>query len=215
MDTSLINLLGHLSFFASATSFLMKDIIFLRILAIVSSVLGIIYNYWVTTEPLWLVIFWLSLFLIINLLQIARLIRDNTGISLSDEEQFIHEILFSSFSTFEFKKLVHAAEWKESNPGDVLALEGKELNELKFIYAGEVGVYKENRELTKLRDGALIGELSYLQDTSASATVITIQKTKYLCWEKTKLRNLLSKNPTMNISMMAAMNSDLIQKLRG
>ena len=215
MDTSLINLLGHLSFFASATSFLMKDIIFLRILAIVSSVLGIIYNYWVTTEPLWLVIFWLSLFLIINLLQIARLIRDNTGISLSDEEQFIHEILFSSFSTFEFKKLVHAAEWKESNPGDVLALEGKELNELKFIYAGEVGVYKENRELTKLRDGALIGELSYLQGTNASATVIAIQKTKYLCWEKTKLRNLLSKNPTMNISMMAAMNSDLIQKLRG
>ena len=59
------------SFALSALSFLMHDMSRLRMIAIISALFGIFYNYNVTDSPLWLVIFWLSTFLGINLSMLA------------------------------------------------------------------------------------------------------------------------------------------------
>ena len=61
-----IDIAGHFSFLIVAISLAMKDIIFLRILGICSGIVGIFYNYFVTSDPLWVPIIWLSLFIIIN-----------------------------------------------------------------------------------------------------------------------------------------------------
>ena len=45
MDISYIWVIGHLAFFLTAVSFLLKDIILLRGIAVVSSIVGISYNY--------------------------------------------------------------------------------------------------------------------------------------------------------------------------
>ena len=215
MEPSAVNFLGHLSFFVTTISFLMKDIILLRALAIVSSAFGIIYNYHVTSEPLWLVIFWLLLFFIINSYQIVRTVLDQRSINLTEKERYVHGNSFGSFSALEFKRLLDIGEWKNSPPGDVLASENEEFGELNFIYSGEVSISRKNQELARLRSGSLIGEISYLKGKSATATATTTEETVYICWKHKKLRSLLSKNPMMNVSMMAVLNSDLIKKLQG
>jgi hypothetical protein len=48
-----IDVIGYLSFVIVALSLLMKDIILLRALGILSGMVGIGYNYYVTDEPLW------------------------------------------------------------------------------------------------------------------------------------------------------------------
>ncbi len=66
-----IDLVGHFAFLIVALSLAMKDIIFLRILGILSGFVGIFYNYFVTTDPLWIPIVWLSIFIVINISMIS------------------------------------------------------------------------------------------------------------------------------------------------
>lgn len=71
-----ISIFGNLSFALSALSFLMQDMSRLKLIAIVSAVFAIFYNYNVTESPLWLVIFWLSTFMTINL---SMLVAEHIG----------------------------------------------------------------------------------------------------------------------------------------
>lgn len=57
---------GHLSFALSAAGYLTADIVRLRVLAVCSVVLGIVFNATLATGPLWITIFWLSIFLVAN-----------------------------------------------------------------------------------------------------------------------------------------------------
>lgn len=213
MELFTLNLLGHLSFFVTSVSFLMKDIILLRSLAIISCVLGIVYNYYVVSNPLWLVIFWLSLFLIINSYQIIKIILDQRTIKLSQRERAIHGNCFGSFSALEFRKLLDIGKWNHTPTGHILTAEGLPVGELRFIYSGEVSVTKENKEITRLKSDSFIGEISYLKGRVATATVKTTKETVYVSWPHKKLRKLLSRNPMMNVSMMTVLNSDLVKKL--
>ena len=49
---------GHLAFGLIAFSYLVKDIMYLRMLSIVASLFGMFFNYTVPAEPLWLPIGW-------------------------------------------------------------------------------------------------------------------------------------------------------------
>ena len=107
-----ISIFGNLSFALSALSFLMQDMSRLRLIAIVSAVFGIFYNYNVTESPLWLVIFWLSTFMTINLwMLVAEHIR-NKSAKFNKDEQELFETLFPELSAFEFLQLLNAGSWK-------------------------------------------------------------------------------------------------------
>ncbi|MDC3067524.1 popeye domain-containing protein, partial [Pseudomonadota bacterium] len=107
MDNMGVILVGNLSFAAAAFSFLMKDIILLRVIAILSSMLGIIYNFFAASEPLWLVIFWLSVFVIINLYQTISTLFELRMLECSDTEMEIRNVFFKQLSLIQFKKLIN------------------------------------------------------------------------------------------------------------
>ena len=73
--------MNYFDFFAHAASiltgiaYLIKDILWLRLLTIVACIAGIIYNYSVPQIPLWVVIYWNLLFLAINVVQIAIIMK--------------------------------------------------------------------------------------------------------------------------------------------
>ena len=52
MEPTLVDVIGHLAFLLTAISFYLKDILLLRFLAIVSSIVGIGYNYFLDEGPL-------------------------------------------------------------------------------------------------------------------------------------------------------------------
>ena len=212
MEQSTLNLLGHLSFFMTSISFLMKDMILLRSLAIVSCGLGIAYNYHVVSNPLWLVIFWLSLFLCINIYQIGKIVIGQKPIKLN-EERTMHGNSFGSFSAYEFKNLLDLGEWESETEGTILTKEGESVRKLFFIYSGEVEVTKNNQEIARLSAGSLVGEMSFIRQKTASATTKITKETIFFSWPHKKLRAHLSRNPMMKVAMMTALNSDLLKKL--
>ena len=66
MPLTVLDIVGHASFAIAAFSFYLRDMLLLRSLSIVSSGIGVVYNYFIQGGPLWLVIFWLGVFMSIN-----------------------------------------------------------------------------------------------------------------------------------------------------
>ena len=153
--------------------------------------------------------------MVINALRIAHLVMERRGVSFSDEERELYETIFRQFSPVEFMKLLRLGEWRAADDGEMLAVEGDEVSDLKMIYNGEVIIEKGGAEVARSRDGTMIGEMSFIQGGAATATVRAARPTRYLAWPKDELRKLLNRNPTMDVAMSAVFSVDLTLKLGG
>jgi hypothetical protein len=210
---SIYELTGHACFALVAASYLVKDILWLRVLAVAASVAGIAYNYFVPSPPLWLVIYWNILFLSINLYQIAAIVRERSGVSFTEEEKELYETLFGNFAPFEFMKLLRTGRWLTAERGALMATEGERLADVMLIYNGAVAVEVGGREVARLKDGSFIGEMSFISGGAATASVKALERTRYLCWSQAELRRLLNRNPSMHFAMQTILNTDLTKKL--
>lgn len=204
---------GHLASILTMVAYLLKDILWLRLLTILSCFAGIAFNYFVPATPLWTVIGWNILFAIINIVQVAIIIKERSNVHFSDEEQELHETLFKNFAPFEFMKLMRVGKWREAQPGDVLAVEQKPLDAVMLIYNGLVGVEQNGKEVAKLKDGNFIGEVSFITEGVATATVRALIPTRYIAWPKASIKALLNRNPSMRFAMQAMLSTDLSKKL--
>jgi Popeye protein conserved region len=212
---SIYELAGHVAFALIAISYLVKDILWLRLLSVVASVAGIAYNYLVPATPLWLVIYWNILFLTINIVQIVIIVKERREVSFTDEEKELYETLFKSFAPFEFMKLLRVGRWLVAEKNRVMAVEREQLNDVMLIYNGLVSVEVGGKTVAYLKDGSFIGEISFITGGLATATVKALEQTRYISWSKEDLRQLLNRNPSMRFAMQTVLSTDLTKKLTG
>jgi hypothetical protein len=210
-----MDLFGHLTFALIAISYLVRDIFVLRILSIVASLAGIVFNYYAPAEPLWLVINWNIAFIGVNLVQIGISIYERRGIAFSEEQLELFETVFSSFSPIEFLKLMRLGTWKEGTRGEILTQEGKALETVMLLYNGEATVEVASKEISKLKDGDFIGEMSFFAGSSATATVkVSSERIRYIIWEKKSLSALMQRNPNLRFALQSILGHDLTRKLQ-
>ncbi len=213
MTLTLLDLVGHTSFLLTALSFYVRDMVLLRVLAIGSGIVGVAYNYFLPAGPLWLVVFWLTVFVLINVTRIVGLVMERREVAFSEEEAELHETQFKNFSPVEFMKLLRIAEWRDAASGEVLALEGERVGGLKLLFNGEVSITRGSEEVGTAHDGAMIGEMSFLKGGEANATVTAISQCRYLYWTGEELKKLLKRNPGMDLAMRHVFSMDLLRKL--
>src|SRR2546422_8257005 len=204
---------GHLASLLTMAAYLLKDILWLRLLTILSCIAGITFNYFVPTTPLWTVIGWNLVFMVINIVQIAIIIKERAGVRFTEEEKELHETLFKNFAPFEFMKLMRVGKWLEAKQGQILATEKKPLDSVMLIYNGLVGVETDGKEVAKLKDGNFIGEVSFITGGAATATVKALLPTRYVAWPKEAISQLLKRNPSMRFAMPTLLSTDLSKKL--
>lgn len=204
---------GHLASVLTMAAYLLKDILWLRLLTILSCFAGIAFNFIVPTTPLWTVIYWNILFAIINIVQVAIIIKQRSSVHFTDEEKELHDTLFKNFAPFEFMKLMRVGKWLEAKQGEILATEQKPIDSVMLIYNGLVGVESKGQELAKLKDGNFIGEVSFITGGAATATVRALRPTRYVSWPKEAIKQLLNRNPSMKFAMQAMLSTDLSKKL--
>jgi hypothetical protein len=194
-------------------AYLLRDILWLRFLTILSCFAGIVFGYLVRGGPLWTYITWNVLFAIINIVQIAIIIRERSGVRFTEEEKELYETLFKKFAPFEFMKLMRIAEWRQVAPGEIVMTEGQQLDELLMIYNGLLAVEVKGEKKAELQDGHFIGEVSFVSGGAATATVRAIEPTRYIAWSRKEIDSLLNRNPTMHIAMQGMLSVDLSKKL--
>tara|TARA_E500000331_G_C17162338_1_gene672292 strand:- start:690 stop:1157 length:468 start_codon:yes stop_codon:yes gene_type:complete len=152
----------------------------------------------------------------INACRIIGIFREKLAINFNEEEKELYETIFQKFNPIEFMKLLRCAEWKNIKAGTPIAIEGESIDGIFLLYNGEVSVVRARKEIGKSRDGAMIGEMSFIQgqDVPASATVTTTQTCRCVFWPKAELRGLLRRNPTIDVALNQVFTVDLAKKLK-
>lgn len=203
----------HIASILTLLAYLVKDILWLRVLTIFACIAGIIFNYFVPATPLWAVIYWNVVFIVINVVQIMIILKERSDVRFTEEEKELYETLFKSFAPFEFMKLLRLGKWLVAKKGQSLAIEEKPLDSVMLIYHGLVSVESKGREIAQMKDGGLIGEISYITDGTATATVRALETTRYLSWSKEEMHDLFNRNPNMKFAMEKVFSTELSKKL--
>ncbi len=206
-------LFGHISYSLQAISYLVRDILLLRIAAVGASIAEITYDFFIADQPLWVGITWNICFILINLGQILFSLLERGQLKFRPEEMELYETVFNRFSLLEYKKLLRISHWHNLNANHILTKEGEEIDSVVLIFNGLISVQKSGKEVAQLKDGNIIGEMSFLQGGAATATTKTLVPTRILQWKKDDLRGLLDRNPNMSLAMQSVFNAELIYKL--
>ena len=214
-NLTIYQILGHLSYVLAAVAFLLRDILLLRLVAIAAAVANLSFAYHGLTGPNWITVFWQCVFIAIHGTWSIVLLRERSGIRFSEEEKDLYQAMFRAFSPVEFMKLMRLARWSSALPGAELARAGAPLDDVMLIYNGEAEVALPGGDKRRLKDGAFIGEVSFIRGGDATADVRCLQPTRYLRWPKAELRSLLARNPSMRATLQTVFSEDLTNKLLG
>jgi len=111
-----INGLINLSNVVFLVAFSVRDVLKLRILAIVGEGLTLPYYYF-QNEKLWPPIVWGAAFMIVNAIRVVAIALERRPVVLSDKEEQLYRAAFSSIDKREFLRFASLARWVECSPG--------------------------------------------------------------------------------------------------
>ena len=211
MDIATI--VGHLAFGLIAFSYLVKDIMYLRILSIVASLFGMFFNYTVPTEPLWLPIGWNAIFVMVNIYHISVLLYEKRPVQMDDKNTELYNTLFKELTPVEYLKISKAACWKTYQTGDVLIRQLHLVPDLILIYNGTIDVEVDGNKVAELRDGQFVGEMSFLTEKSATATCVVKHPTECLVWKQQEFKDLLKRNPSLYFTIQSLLSAQVSSNL--
>ena len=201
---------GHLAFGLIAFSFLVKDILWLRIVSILASAFSIFYNWVIPVEPMWIAIHWNLVFIMLNLYHIAVIIYEKRPVHMNPNDKELYETLFKDLSPVEYLKISKIANWKKFKSGQKIIKQGLPVKDLVLIYNGTVDVAVDNAKVAELRDGQFVGEMSFLTEKPATATCITKHATECLVWKQDEFKELLKRNPSLYYSIQSLLSNQLV-----
>ena len=203
----------HFATLGYVLGFLLKNQLALRCLVMIATVLYILYYYFFPAEPLWGGILGSTLIAIANIIGTAFLLFDRFPIKISS----LHMPIFKKLKGVEpraFRRLIKAGELFDADADMMLAKEGEELPYLYYILSGKVVMKKAGKE-SDISPGCFVGEVSFILQGNASATVAVLSGAKYMRWERYKLQALLHKNPDLRQSFEALIGRDMAAKVAG
>ena len=201
---------GHLAFGLIAFSFLVKDILWLRVVSILASLFSVFYNFYIPAEPMWLAINWNFVFIGLNLYHIAVIIYEKRPIKMAPKDKELYETLFKDLSPVEYLKISKVAEWKTYNCGEKIIRQNTPVTDLVLIYNGTVDVAVDHKAVAQLRDGQFVGEMSFLTEKPATATCIAKHDTECLVWKQPEFKELLKRNPSLYYTIQSLLSNQLI-----
>lgn len=194
-------------------SYLVRDILRLRILTVIAGALLIPYYYSQPT-PLWMPIGWGFIFMAINSVWIVRLNRDRRPVSLEGDAQRLHQLAFRVLSSRQMLKLVEAGSWEEIKQGSCLLRHDKELEKMSVILSGRSDIYVDDKKVGELEEGQFVGQIAFLSGGETQLSVIPTGPMKILTWDLVRLRSLLNGDKELYIAFETIVGRDLSKVLQ-
>jgi hypothetical protein len=194
-------------------SYLVKDILWLRVLTLVAGLVLLGYYAWMPM-PVWAAIGWNIAFSAVNLWQIQLLLRERRPVTLRPDELRLYQLAFRRLTEREFAKLLAIGQWREVGAGERLVRRGEALHRLIVLVSGRVRVEADGKTLAELRAGCLVGEMSFVTGGAPQADVVAMEPTRTVSWQDEVLRKLLDTSVELRAAVQQVIGEDLIAKLQ-
>ena len=207
-----IDLLIHVANVLYLFAFMVRDILWLRILTVIAAACLIPYFYF-QPEPLLTPIYWNLVFTALNIFWITRLLLERRPVKLNEEEQRLCELVFRTMTPREMVKILKLASWQNAVAGECFVERGKPMDRLIVIYSGKACVEVDGKNVTELQPGQFIGSISYVTEEMAPANIVSLEPTRYVSWPKSKLQDYMKKNPDLHTALKTTLAIDLTRWL--
>jgi hypothetical protein len=205
-------LIRHISLFLLVIAIGMPTLGLLRWFALASGIAGIALAL-IATPPDRIGLFWMALFIVVNLVQMWFSRSRKFGRPLTAEEQRFHETVVPRLSASQVRRLLTAGRWYVGERGVRLTAQGEPTPGLVFLASGRVDVFVDGQKVAVVKPDSLIGEIGVSTGEPANATAIIAEPSRYLEFDAERLRHLLETHLDLLDAVELAIQRSLGDKL--
>ena len=201
----------HASGFLAFVALTLRDQLKLRFVLLLSTTLAVVYGFELRPPAAWEDLIWNDVAFFVNLWVLTRLFLDRTHLGLSAEEERLFTA-FGSLSPGQFRQLLKLASWHTAEGECTLTREGVLPDHLFYVLDGSIRIAKGDRR-TPVDARTFIGEIAFLRQTPASATVTVEPGTRYVAWPVPRLSRSLARQDALRIALLRAISADMALKV--
>ncbi|MDE2385973.1 MAG: cyclic nucleotide-binding domain-containing protein [Alphaproteobacteria bacterium] len=207
------DLTEHLSYVVIAISYFLTNMFWLRTAAVIGLGLEILY-FSLTKTSLHTGLPWDTVFILINVYELALLLRERANARLPSEDALMLRRAFEGLDDTQIAKLLRAADWKTFAPGDLITRQDAPVDALYFILSGRAKVEVDGHTVAHLDNGAFIGEIAYLTGNPATARVTVEEPARMLAFSRMRMAKVTASDKQINGILFQVLGRDLAQKMR-
>ena len=193
-----------------ALGFLARDEMWLRGLVLVGVLFDISF-YATQSQPFLPPLLSAGLLILINLVVIYLIIRERTTFAMNAREKRLF-VAFQTLSPGQFRRIQRLAKFHNTAEPVAILQEGVVPDQLYYIEGFRFDVQKGG-DLAEAKGPAFAGEIAFLIDTPASATVSVPPGTPFVSWSVADLQRIMGRNPALKNALVARFSLDLAQKV--
>jgi CRP-like cAMP-binding protein len=202
----------HLANVLYVVSYLVTDILWLRVLAVLGGLSSLTWTL-TTPTPSAALIGWTLVYNTINVAQIVRLWRERQPVRLTAEEQALYAAAFRTLTPREFSRLLAAGQWRQAAAKETLIEEGARPGRILVLASGRAAVKASGRQVATLSPGQFAGEMSFLTGAPTTAAVEALEPVRLVSWAIDDLERFLRKHPELRAALQLTLGRDLAAKL--
>jgi hypothetical protein len=207
------DLAGHVSYIIIAVSYWLTNIYWLRVTAVVGLIFEVAY-FVIQSDALYTGIAWDCVFIAINLFHLTHLTHQRLKLRAVEGDRDLLRVMFDGLDDAQIGMLLNSSSWQRFAIGEHLTIQGEPVPALMLIAAGQASVVVNNHLIAHVGSGTFIGEMAFLSNAMASATVSATQPMRVLRIELQRLRTLLVIDHQIAGVLHRLLGADLAQKLR-
>jgi CRP-like cAMP-binding protein len=204
----IMNFLVDLANASYLISYSVRDVLWLRIFAVIGGILLIPYYYHQPT-PLMASIYWGLGFIALNMFWVVRLMLESRPVKLSEEEQLLYQLAFRTLTPREMLHLLKFAEWEDKETGEILQKEGEAQDRLSVIVSGRSVVQMQDRQVNEFGPGHFVGEFTFMTDEVALDSIVAIEPVRHVSWHKNELKKFLKDKPELMAALGLILGRDI------
>lgn len=193
-------------------AYTVRDILWLRLFALASSLIAIPY-FALQPTPLWEAIGWSTLFAAINLFQSWRLFLERRPVKLTPDEEGVRQLVFQDLPPRKVLQVLSIGAWTTAAAGERLLERGTSAHAISLILSGKVRVTRERQVLGDLGAGNIVGSALILTGAPADVDAVAVEPVRAVRWEVEPLERYLAGNPETRVVMQKYLARDLAAKL--
>lgn len=188
-----------------------RDVLWLRVILVFAQTSLWAYSYF---EGFYSIAGWNAVFVVVNLLWIAKIVRERRAVKLPPDLAEIHGRHFAALDPTEFARLWSWGQRQQLADGAALTSRGLAPRQLYFLLGGMVRVVQSGAELTRLGRGDFVAEMSLLTGEGASADATAAGAVELMAWPVERLREVRDRNAALWAKIQNVLGRDLVVKIQ-